>query len=616
MSVATVLAARFENASWPSCSRRLSVSCPSKILAASATAASRSFGPTIWSPVPTPPTTLPPTVPPPTTAAAFAPARPLPLVMTKFSVQFDALPCTSARMSAPTRETSSVGSKPCSGTKTARFGCSLDRRTCVATRLMSPLSKLIAPLGRISTGSAAPFTSTSPPTPKFKTKGYTALSSGPTMSRKPRKRSGSCSSALASLSAVLPPFAGVPGGDARCKKPARLLRASLPKNPPVLVEPGRLAALTPPLGAAFAADLGLEKRPLDDEIRVQATAVHRARADFDPGRLRADASLHVRARDQPFPRLPARAASRLQHRDRAADLDRSSRTALRVEVVRVQRVPLNPHVRADRIQRPLQKRGDDFRARDDRGAVVHRVRERPSDRERDVRAAGLPLHGPGAPEARGGQRAHEVHPAVLHGPVDRDAAVLRVRQRQDAAQAQMTGGDRRVPLAARRRVRLRVEPRGARGRHLRGRVRVAELHAPDAPFAEVRAHAAGRRRRRPADVAGDEQRSRDGRQRRRRRRRRTRGRARRGGYVMNDRREPLRGEVDDRERGVLRLPEQVPVQFHDSAVGFELEPAQVQTLHGVDVPLRLHGLHLVLSPLPLVPFDVKVDRGDVRRRAP
>mmetsp|Transcript_12915 Transcript_12915/g.46414 ORF Transcript_12915/g.46414 Transcript_12915/m.46414 type:complete len:337 (+) Transcript_12915:265-1275(+) len=251
MSVATVLAARFENASWPSCSRRLSVSCPSKILAASATAASRSFGPTIWSPVPTPPTTLPPTVPPPTTAAAFAPARPLPLVMTKFSVQFDALPCTSARMSAPTRETSSVGSKPCSGTKTARFGCSLDRRTCVATRLMSPLSKLIAPLGRISTGSAAPFTSTSPPTPKFKTKGYTALSSGPTMSRKPRKRSGSCSSALASLSAVLPPFAGVPGGDARCKKPARLLRASLPKNPPVLVEPGRLAALTPPLGAAF-----------------------------------------------------------------------------------------------------------------------------------------------------------------------------------------------------------------------------------------------------------------------------------------------------------------------------------------------------------------------------
>ena len=255
MSVATVDAARLLNASWPSSSRRESASCPSKMRAASATAASRSLWPTMApSPGPTPPTVFPPTVPPaPTDCTDAAPDRDDPEVTTRLSVQLLALPCTSARRSAPTRETSSVGSSPCSGTNTARFGCSRLSRTCVATRFTSPLSKLTTPLGRISAGSAKPFTSTSPLTPKFSTNGYTALSSGPTISRSRLNRSGSCSEE--DVSAPRGDFAEASDADEddRCKNPARPLLAAPPKGfiaRPASV-PGAADAAAPGGGAAL-----------------------------------------------------------------------------------------------------------------------------------------------------------------------------------------------------------------------------------------------------------------------------------------------------------------------------------------------------------------------------
>ena len=156
--------------------------------------------------------------------------------MTRLSAQLLTLPWTRALKSAPTSDTSRVGSMPCSGTKTARLGCSRLSRTCVATRLISPRSKLMTPEGRIRTGSATPLISTSPLTPKLSTNGYTALSSGPTMSLNPRKRRGGRSSL------PLSPLAdGDPGGVDLCRKPARPRFVSrLPK--PTAPDPARDAA--------------------------------------------------------------------------------------------------------------------------------------------------------------------------------------------------------------------------------------------------------------------------------------------------------------------------------------------------------------------------------------
>mmetsp|Transcript_7212 Transcript_7212/g.24146 ORF Transcript_7212/g.24146 Transcript_7212/m.24146 type:complete len:478 (+) Transcript_7212:1285-2718(+) len=254
ISVATVDAARLLNASWPSSSKSDSASWPSKIRAASATAASRSLCPTM-APSDTAPTVFPPTVPPPVTDCTDAapPDRDDPDVTTRLSVHVLALPCTSARRSAPTKDTSRVGSRPCSGTNTARFGCSRLSRTCVATRLMSPRSKFTTPLGRINAGSATPFISTSPLTPKFKTNGYTALSSGPTINRSRLNRSGNCSEDGGST----------PLGDLeedsdaeevdRCRNPAKPRLADPPKGfkPRPASVPGADEDAVPGAGAAL-----------------------------------------------------------------------------------------------------------------------------------------------------------------------------------------------------------------------------------------------------------------------------------------------------------------------------------------------------------------------------
>jgi len=115
----------------------------------------------------------------------------------------------------------------------------------------------MTPDGRMSRGSAAPFTSTSPLTPKFNTKGYTALSSGPTTRRRRLNRSGSCSSEEDSA-ALFFPAAGVSGGelDERCKNPASPRRApakgftAAPPPPEAFAAPPP-AADPDPAGAAF-----------------------------------------------------------------------------------------------------------------------------------------------------------------------------------------------------------------------------------------------------------------------------------------------------------------------------------------------------------------------------
>ena len=154
-----------------------------------------------------------------------------------------------------------------------------------------------------------------------------------------------------------------------------------------------------------------------------------------------------------------------------------------------------------------------------------------------------------------------------------------------------------------------MEPRGTRGRDLRGRVRVSHANGTDASVAEVCADASSRSLHGAPDVAGDEERPRNVRQRRRwGRRSPRRGRGGRGD-VVDDWSEALRREIDDGERGVLHLSEEVPVHLHHRAVRAKLDASQLKSLDGVHVPLRLQGLHLVRSPRPVYPRDVEVHRG-------